>query len=527
MSAEEPQPAPRERPTDPSLRLLIDSVKDYAIFLLDPQGRIITWNPGAERAKGYRADEIIGRHFSVFYPPEDVATDKPGRELAAALADGRVEDEGWRVRKDGSRFWANVVITALRDQSGVLRGFGKVTRDLTERKRTEEVLRQSEEQFRLLVECIKDYAIIMLNPDGTIASWNEGAGRIMGYSAEEAMGRHFSLFYPPEDVGADKPGRELASALAEGRVEDEGWRVRKNGERFWVDTIITELRDPTGRHRGFAKLTRDMTDRKRAAEELQRAHDELERRVAERTAELSTVNLELREQDRRKTDFLAMLAHELRNPLAPVRNAVQILRLADTDPATAEWARAMIDRQVRHLAGLIDDLLDASRLTRGLVRLRKERVDLGRLLSTIFEDRRRIFEDAGLTLTLSVPEHSVAVNGDTNRLTQVMTNLLDNATKFTDRGGRVDMVLSATDGHATMSVRDNGIGITPDMMPRLFDIFAQADRSLERSRGGLGLGLALVKGLAELHGGSVTAASPGPGRGATFDVRLPLTTVAA
>jgi PAS domain S-box-containing protein len=528
MSAERPsQPAPIERPTDPTFRLLVESVKDYAIFLLDPHGRIITWNAGAERIKGYLADEIIGRHFSVFYPPEDVTSDKPGRELAAALADGRVEDEGWRVRKDGSRFWANVVITALRDQTGVLRGFGKVTRDLTERKRTEEALRQNEEQFRLLIESVKDYAIITLNPDGTIASWNEGAERTMGFTAGEAIGRHFSLFYPPEAVAADKPGRELASALAEGRVEDEGWRVRKDGKRFWADTIITALRDARGRHRGFAKVTRDVTDRKRAGEELQDAHDELEHRVAERTAELSAANEELRQEDRRRTDFLAMLAHELRNPLAPVRNAVQILRLADTDPATAEWARAMIDRQVRHLAGLIDDLLDASRLTRGLVRIRRERLDLGRLLQTIFEDRRRVLEDAGLTLTLSVPEHSVAIDGDPNRLTQIVTNLLDNATKFTDRGGRVDIALSTNNGQATVVVRDSGIGITADMMPRLFDIFAQADRSLERSRGGLGLGLALVKGLAELHGGSVGAASDGPGQGATFNVRLPLAAPAA
>ena len=264
-----------------------------------------------------------------------------------------------------------------------------------------------------------------------------------------------------------------------------------------------------------------------AAEKLRRAHDDLERRVAERTADLTAANEQLRDADRRKTEFLAMLAHELRNPLAPVRNALQILRLSDTDPKTAEWARAMIERQVRHLAGLVDDLLDVSRLTRGLVRLNKERIDLGQLVHTVVEDRRRLLEDGGLRLTSETPPGPVWVIGDATRLTQVFSNLVDNAAKFTDRGGRVSLCLTVTDRQAKVIVHDTGIGITEDMLPRLFDIFAQADRSLERSRGGLGLGLALVKGLVGLHGGTVSAASEGPGRGATFTVVLPLADSAA
>ncbi|HEX4589883.1 MAG TPA: PAS domain-containing sensor histidine kinase [Gemmataceae bacterium] len=505
-----------------NFRLLVEALRDYAIFLLDPGGHVVSWNAGAERIKGYQAGEIIGKHFSTFYPQEDVVGGKPERELAEAVAEGRVEDEGWRIRKDGTRFWANVVITALWDENHVLRGFGKVTRDLTERKLAEEVLRQNEEQFRLLIESVKDYAIILLSPDGQVASWNPGAERTMGYAAPEIIGKHFSAFYPPEDVAAGKTQKELATAFAAGRVEDEGWRVRKDGTRFWADTIITALRDMTGQHRGFAKVTRDVTERMQAAEALRRAHDQLERRVAERTADLTAANERLREADRRKNEFLAMLAHELRNPLAPIRNAVQILRLGDTDPKTADWARAMIDRQVRHLAGLVDDLLDASRLTRGLVRLRKERSDLGRLVQTVGEDRGRIFEDAGLTLAVDVPPEPVYVEGDPTRLTQVFSNLLDNAAKFTDRGGRVDFRLTTRDGKALVTVRDTGVGIAEDMIPRLFHIFAQDDRSLERSRGGLGLGLTLVKGLVTLHGGSVTAESEGAGRGATFTVCLPL-----
>jgi PAS domain S-box-containing protein len=228
----------RQSAVDDLYRLLVETVRDYAIFALDPEGRIVTWNNGAQRIKGYAASEIIGRHFSVFYPPEDVAADKPGWELREATAVGQVEDEGWRVRKDGTRFWANVLITALRDEDGTLVGFAKVTRDLTERRAAEERLRRSEERFRLLVSSVRDYGIFMLDPDGYVASWNEGADRINGYEAEEIIGRHVSVFYPPEDVAAGRPGIELRTALETGRFEEEAWRVRKDGSRFWANIVV-------------------------------------------------------------------------------------------------------------------------------------------------------------------------------------------------------------------------------------------------------------------------------------------------
>ena len=238
--------------------LLVESVQDYAIFALDPSGHILSWNEGAFRLKGYTADEIIGRHFSIFYPPEDVARGKTAWELEVAARDGRVEDEGWRIRKDGSRFWANVVITALRDPSGALVGFGKVTRDLTERHKNEDELRQSEERFRLIVQNVRDYAIFMLDPQGYIETWNEGARRIKGYSEQEIIGRHFSTFYPREDVERGKPPRELEVAAREGRFEDEGWRIRKDGSSFWANVVITALRDARGRLVGYGKITRDL-----------------------------------------------------------------------------------------------------------------------------------------------------------------------------------------------------------------------------------------------------------------------------
>jgi PAS domain S-box-containing protein len=264
---------PTERPpslrqNEEQFRLLVDSVEDYAIFILDPEGHITSWNRGAERITGYKASEITGKHLSCLYAEEDVQSCKPQRELEVAAKEGRIEDEGWRARKDGSRFWANVVTTALKDEQGRLRGYGRVTWDLTERKREMEILRQSEERFRLLTEGVQDYAIFMLDPEGRVASWNSGAERIKGYRSEEIIGKHFSCFYGDEDIRSGKPGHQLKIALTEGRFEDEGWRFRKDGSRFWASAVITPLRDAHGNLRGFSKITRDITERR--AHELEK-----------------------------------------------------------------------------------------------------------------------------------------------------------------------------------------------------------------------------------------------------------------
>ncbi|HEX2060057.1 MAG TPA: PAS domain S-box protein, partial [Thermoanaerobaculia bacterium] len=252
------------------MAVLIESIEDYAIFLLSPEGEIRSWNTGAERIMGYTADEAVGEHFSLFYGPEDLDSRKPQRELEVAGREGRVEDEGWRVRKNGTRFWANTTITALRDAAGHLTGFAKVTRDLTRRHEAEEQVRRSEELFRLLVSSVRDYAIFMLDPTGRVVTWNAGAERIKGYKPAEIIGRHFSQFYPEEDLRGGKPERVLRMARETGSVEDEGWRVRKDGTRFWANVVITPLRDQNGVHRGFVKVTRDLTTRKRAEEDLRR-----------------------------------------------------------------------------------------------------------------------------------------------------------------------------------------------------------------------------------------------------------------
>jgi PAS domain S-box-containing protein len=279
---------------DEPFRLFGESVRDYAIFMLDPGGRIASWNAGAERIKGYRASEIIGQHFSTFYPKEDVRSGKPQRLLAVAEAEGHVEDEGWRIQRDGSRFWANVTITAVRDASGSLIGFGKVTRDLTEWRRAEVALRRSEERSRLFVDAVQDYAIFMLDPDGCVSTWNTGAERIKGYKASEIIGQHFSRFYSEQDVREGKPAWELEVATKNGRLEDEGWRVRKDGSRFWANVIITPVRNSAGDLLGFTKVTRDVTERMVAQKSL----EESKQRLQESEKSLRDLSLHLlRTQD--------------------------------------------------------------------------------------------------------------------------------------------------------------------------------------------------------------------------------------
>ena len=257
-------------------RLLIDAVVDYAIYMTDPSGIITSWNSGARRFKGYEEAEILGEHFSRFYTDQDRAAGLPQRALETAVREGRFEGEGWRVRKDGTLFWSHVVIDPIIDnQSGELLGFAKITRDLTDRKMAEETLKQSEQQFRLLVQSVTDYAIYMLGPDGQVTNWNQGAQRIKGYLPAEAIGQHFSMFYTPEDRAAGEPQRALSIAASEGRFEKKGWRVRKDGTRFLAHVVIDAIRSDTGTLLGFAKITRDITDATQAQQALEQAREAL------------------------------------------------------------------------------------------------------------------------------------------------------------------------------------------------------------------------------------------------------------
>ena len=477
-------------------RLLIAFVKDYAIFMLDPGGKVQTWNAGARHIKGYRAEEIIGRHFSTFYPKEAIDRGLPDIELRGATLQGRFEDEGWRVRKDGSRFWANVIITAVRNADGQLLGFSKITRDLTERRNHEDELKLSEERFRLLVDGVTEYAIMMLDVDGFVTSWNAGAERIQGYKSEEIIGKHLSHFYPSEAVLESKPWGHLTAARTSGRWADEGWRLRKDGTLFWAATMITALRSSLDEPYGFAHVIQDLT---------QRRHSEA-----------------LADTAQRMHEFIAMLAHELRNPLAPIRNAVALMGRKGLKDPTLESMRQTIDRQSVLLARLLDELLDVNRIARGQFAVEHELVDLRDVITHAIETSRPLIDARGHQLAVSIPDEPLRVRGDAVRLTQAILNLLNNSAKYTPQGGSIR--LSASVRHAEIAVRvsDNGHGIEPAMLERIFDLFVQLQPTDNATIGGLGVGLALVRRVIELHGGSVQARSAGKGAGAEFIVRLPL-----
>ena len=367
--------------------------------------------------------------------------------------------------------------------------------DIVVRTKLEDELRRSEEKFRLLVGGIRDYAVFMLDPEGRIATWNEGAEAIKGYKAEEIIGEHFSRFYPQEAIDARFPQMELEVAARVGRFEDEGWRLRKDGSAFWANVIITALFDSNGKLRGFAKVTRDMTERRRV--------------------------VALEESERKMNEFLAMLGHELRNPLAPIRNALDLMRIQANGDSRLEWARSVIDRQLTQLTRLVDDLLDVGRISSGKIALRKEPIEINAAVQRAVEASRPLADASRHTLEVRLSPEPLSVDGDLIRLAQVVLNLLTNAIKYTQAGGRIEVDVAREGAFAVVRVKDTGIGMSPELMPKVFDLFVQGERSLDRSEGGLGIGLTLVKRLVSLHGGTVSAHSDGPGRGSEFAISLP------
>ncbi|HTQ05119.1 MAG TPA: PAS domain S-box protein [Polyangiaceae bacterium] len=502
---------------------LVDSIPDYAIFMLDPEGRVATWNLGAMRIKGYTHQEIVGKHFGIFYTPEERLAGKPARVLETVRRDGRIEDESWRVRKDGTRFWGNVVITALRDGGERLIGFVKVTRDLTARKLAEEELRTSEERMRLLVECVTDYAIYMLDPEGRVSTWNSGAERMTGYKASEIIGQSFTRFFQPEDARAGKPQIELERARTEGRFEDEAWRVRRDGTRFWANVVLTPMRDAHGDLIGYSKVTRDLSER-RSAEETERRLDV--ERSARAVLEESEMRLKVAvaradAANRVKDEFLATVSHELRTPLNAIVGWSSLLRARTDDPALRKGL-VSIHQNAQTQSRLVDDILDVSRVITGKLHLNLSATDVMDVVHQAAEVIRPSADAKQIALRFALPEEPVLLVADSDRLRQVVWNLLSNAVKFTDAGGEVLTTVERHGNELSLSVRDTGQGIPLEFLPHVFERFRQADGSTTRRFGGLGLGLAIVRHVTELHGGRVEAESGGPGRGALFRVTLPI-----
>ena len=493
-------------------RLLVDSVLDYAIFLMDPQGYVLSWNSGAERIKGYKAEEIVGRHFTTFYTAEDLALGKPAHELKVAAEVGRFEDEGWRLRKNGTRFWANVIVTALRSPNGDLMGFSKLSRDLTERRSAEEALRRSEEQLRLLVESVKDYGFFMLDTTGVIVSWNPGAERIKGYRPEEIIGQHFSVFYTEKDLLDQKPKRELEIASKVGRFEEESWRVRKDGTLFWANVVINRIIDASGQLRGFVKVTRDVTDRK------------LQEETRARNAELEEQNRRIQEANRLKSEFLANMSHELRTPLNGVIGFAEFLIDEKPGPLNARQRDYLGDilKSGRHLLNLINEILDLAKIEAGKAELTPETFSVGKVVSEVCSVLAPLAEKKNVIITRTVAEEVDAVTLDQQKFKQVLFNLLSNAVKFTNEHGRVHVAV-APRGLAQFElwVKDNGIGIKASDFSRLFVEFQQLDGGQARRFGGTGLGLALTKKLVELQKGSISVESEF-GRGSLFTAVLPM-----
>jgi PAS domain S-box-containing protein len=475
------------------LRITLASIGD-GVISADAMGRVTFMNGVAEELTGWPHAEAIGRPLSDVFHIVNERTRQPVENPALrALEQGaivRLANHTILIARDGTERPIDDSAAPMRDASGAMLGAVLVFRDVTERKWAE----RSRALLAAIVEASQD-AIISKTLDGVIRSWNAGAERLFGYTANEAIGQSITLIIPPERHDEE---HKILERIGRGeRIEDfETVRVAKDGRRIDISLAVSPLVDEDGHVIGASKVARDITERKRA-------------------------EAALREADRRKDEFLALLAHELRNPLAPLRNGLQVLRLAGGDADTVTQVRMMMDRQLGHMVRLIDDLLDIARIGQNKIELRRARVPLASVIDSAVETARPSIEAEGHELTVSLPGEPLFLDADLTRLAQVFSNLLTNSAKYTRPGGHICVTANRQGENVVVTVRDDGIGIPPGSLSRVFDMFSQVDRSIERATGGLGIGLALVKGLVEMHGGRVTAESDGPGKGSTFTVRLP------
>jgi PAS domain S-box-containing protein len=487
-------------------RVLVESVTDYAIYMLDPTGIVTSWNAGAQRFKGYTPAEIIGQHFSRFYTDEDRARDLPARALGISAREGKFEAEGWRVRKDGTQFWAHVIIDPIFDPSGRLIGYAKVTRDLTERRETQEALRRSEEQLRLLVQGVTDYALYMLSPEGIVTNWNAGAQRIKGYRPDEIIGQHFSHFYTPEDRAAGMPQRALETAMREGRFESEGQRMRKDGTRFWSHVVIDPIRSDDGTLLGFAKITRDITERRHTQESLERAREAL--------------------FQSQKMDAVGQLtggvAHDFNNLLMAIMGSLDLLK--KRLPADPQFHRLLDNALMGARRG-------ATLTQRMLAFARRQDLDVTPLdlkgLVAGMTDLLASSLGSSVEIKTAFPQKLALAVGDENQVELALLNLCVNARDAMPEGGEI--VIGAREetvaaGDATslkpgrylcLSVTDTGEGMSQETLARASEPFFTT-KGVGR---GTGLGLSMVHGMAEQMGGRLMLKSV-LGKGTTAEIWL-------
>ena len=478
------------------------------VYTTDAHGSFVAPQPSWQAYTGQPWEAHRGWGWLDALHPEDSTRVQQAWRRALDTGDPyEIEARLWHA---GSQSWRYVHGRAVpvHGSAGDVREWIATCSDIDDRQQALEALRQSEERFRLMVESAKDYAIFTLDVEGRVTTWNSGGRHLLGYEDAEIVGRDAAILYTPEDVAEGAFEREMEKALMDGQAEDERWHVRRDGSRFYASGLLMPLR-AGGPQRGFLKIMRDVT-------EAMQSRATLERQASA-----------LQEADQRKDEFLATLAHELRNPLAPLRNCLEIMRLAGGDARAVERARRVMERQLGQMVRLIDDLLDVSRISRGKIKLRMARVELAAALRDAVETSRPLIEEAGHRLQVELPEQALFVDADHTRLAQVVANLLNNAAKYTEAGGRIVLRAEREGDAARIVVQDNGMGIAEPLLPRLFEMFSQGDRSIERAKGGLGIGLALVKRLVDLHGGSVEARSAGPGQGSEFVVHLPLAPVPA
>jgi PAS domain S-box-containing protein len=492
-----PTPRPADLHSNEAFQSLIENLADYAIFVIDPAGQIASWNRAGEQLTGYTGQEVIGKHFSLFYTPADLAADKPATEMRRAEREGQVESEEWWLRKDGSRFWASVTITRILGEKNLL-GFGTIVRDVTDR-------RLSDLRYRLLVEGVQDYAIFSLDPNGVVTSWNVGAERIKGYKPEEIIGKNFSTFYTPEDRANELPKKVLGTAASEGHFVGEGWRVRKDGTRFWSSVVVTALRDDEGHLYGFSKVTRDMTERKQLLDAIQQHARELELRIQER--EESNAELEA---------FAYSVSHDLRAPIRAISGFAEALRedcAANLDDRGLDYLNE-ITNAAHRMNTLVQDLLEYGRVSR--INMPLQTVSL---LDAVQQASQQLGDQRRGSLEIDVAA-DLYVEGHPPVLTQVVLNLLTNAFKFhsKDTTPEVNVFAEQRNGRIRLNVRDNGIGIAPQHHERIWQVF---ERLHEREAyPGTGIGLAIVKrAVGRMHGSYGVESDVG--KGSTFWIELP------